>query len=202
MAKTTKKKAVKKKAKRKSKAKDPMGQMSLGIYEKIHLIALEHPEFEGGGSGADPDGEAYTYVKAEQVFKAYGDSFRKHNLVLIPKEKEVTELHRMVAVIAAFDIVDIDSSQKVTIMGVGCGHNGFWAANTASTLALKQALLETFSACWPQVAEQAAVLKAEAREVLGGTEKLGEILSKVDELNRFFDKQFENRKGKSNVKPK
>lgn len=184
---------------KKPKSKSSLNQSRLRLYDKIHAIAQDHPEFQGEGEGADPDGEAYTYVKAEQVFRVYGGAFRQHGLVLVPKEKQVTELHRMVVITAAYDIIDVESGEKVTIMGVGCGHNGFWAANTASTLALKQALLETFSACWPQPQEQAAVLKAEARGIMGDTQQLGEIISKIDEMNEYFGEQLA-KKGNQNGK--
>ena len=51
-------------------------------------------------------------------------------------------------ILGCFEIVDTETGYSVIGWGAGLGRNGFWAANTAQTLAMKQFLISSFGANW------------------------------------------------------
>lgn len=170
--------ARKKKAKKKAKAKKPQkrkvilteAECRVRFHQKILEVMNRHTEIECSGRGVDFDGNEYGYTEAEVVFRQYGQSMRDLGLTCIPIEKTAVLGKTAYMIQSRYKLTDTDTGYSEVITGCGLGTNGQWAANTAQTLALKQALLETFGASWPQPEEYRKVVKKEAERVFGQAE--------------------------------
>ena len=187
------KKKVKKKVKsKKSKVKQIVSAKVL-FHQKIHQIMMEHPEFECGMRGQSNDDE-FGYVEADKVFRAYGDSMRNAGLTCIPVEENATLGRTAYMLTVKFQITDIETGYSEYIVGSGLGVNGEWSANTAATLALKQALLQTFMASWPQPEDIRSQVKRTAENVFGPASSIEDVRQLMDE---YFSQVKEKKDGNS-----
>ena len=124
-------------------------EKSIILHRKIHAVMAENPEIKCTLVGEDED-RKFGICEAAGVFKMYNQAMAKHNLTFIPMAVNPTLGNGCVLVRATYRITDITTGYFETVQGVGLGTNGQWAANTGQTLALKQALLNTFTCSWPQ----------------------------------------------------
>lgn len=186
--------AKKKKTKKKTKAQKPQkrkkrkvilteSECRVRFHQKILEVMNRHTEIECSGRGVDFDGNEYGYTEAEVVFREYGRSMRDLGLTCIPIEKTAVLGKTAYMIQAKYKLTDTDTGYSEIITGCGLGTNGQWAANTAQTLALKQALLETFGASWPQPEEYKDIVKKEAEKVFGQAETPEQVRQV---LNDFF----------------
>jgi len=192
--KKTKEKAVKKKVTKKKttgKKRDPLKQLPLTLRQKMHEVARENPQFSGRGDGQDADGGIYTYTLAEDIFAAYAKSHEKWRIRLFQIDMTWEHIGRGIFVVVSTQrYCDIDSDEYIDITVAGESYAG-GGLLSAQTLARKYNLLFTYDAAWPQPIEQQKVMKAQASEVLGKSEKLGDILSAVDQMKVYFGGKFD-----------
>lgn len=159
MAKKTKKKA-KKKAKKTTKKRQPKTkhpsefteqEKSILLHQKIHDVMKENPVIECTLKGHDDyEDRDFGICEAAAVFRMYNEAMSKHHLTFIPIGITPTLGNGCVLVKVTYQITDITTGWSEVIQCCGFGMNGQWSANTAQTLALKQALLNTFTCSWPQ----------------------------------------------------
>jgi len=153
-----KKKVAKKPAKKtrgKSKSLHPSElteqEKSIILHQKIHAVMKENPEILCTLKGHDDyEDRDFGMCEAAGVFRMYNEAMSKHNLSFIPMAVEPTLGNGCVLVRATYRITDITTGYFETVQSCGFGMNGQWSANTAQTLALKQALLNTFTCSWPE----------------------------------------------------
>lgn len=185
-----KKKEAKKKAKK--KAKPPKrrkrkvilteAECRVKFHQKILEVMNRHTEIECSGRGVDFDGNEYGYTEAEVVFREYGGSMRDLGLTCIPIEKTAVLGKTAYMIQAKYKLTDTDTGYSEIITGCGLGTNGMWAANSAQTLALKQALLETFGASWPQPEEYKDIVKKEAEKVFSQADTPEQVKQVLDDF--------------------
>lgn len=197
------KKTVKKKTARKSCARK-----SLTLQQKIARIRNRLPHIEPTGECKDKEtGEVFfRFTEAQKVFEIYRGECEAEGLIFRPYfavgiQPAIIPVLRGVALVAPFCIEDIKTGEILVGWGTGMGNNGDWSGNTAGTRALKQFLLTTFQATWrdPEQTER-EIIRAEANQIMSVAKTTGEILTAVDELTGYFDKQFKNSKKKKRSK--
>jgi len=160
--------------------------MKIRFHQKILEVMNQHPEIQCTGRGVDLDGNEYAYTEAAEVFSAYGQTMRELGLTCIPIEKTAVLGKNAYMIHVKFKLTDVDTGYSEIITGSGLGSNGQWAANTAQTLALKQALLETFNASWPQPPDYKDLVKKEAQNVFGSAHSPEEVVQAVKDYFGSF----------------
>lgn len=178
--KTTKRAKPKKRRKRKVILTE--AECRVKLHRKILEVMNRHTEIECSGQGVDFDGNEYRYTEAEVVFKEYGQSMRDLGLTCIPIEKTAILGKTAYMIQARYKLTDTDTGYSEVITGCGLGTNGQWAANTAQTLALKQALLETFGASWPQPEKYKDIVKKEAERVFSQADTPEQVRQVLDDF--------------------
>lgn len=159
-------------------------QMKKNLHRKILEVMSRHTEIKCSGRGLDRDGNEYAYTEAAEVFTAYGQAMRELGLTIIPIEKNAVLGKTAYMIYVKYRLTDVDTGYSEIIAGTGLGTNGQWAANTAQTLALKQALLETFNASWPQPPEYKEIVKTEAQDVFGPAQTTEEVM---EAMRKYFE---------------
>lgn len=156
--------AKKKKAKKKVKRKTQVATVRCWVGDKSARVLLAEkmqkvkemiPEIPTTGE-SDPDpqtGETYPYTEAEKVREMYFEAFDEVGLQVRPIASSNMMPQLMIGggfcgIIGCFEIVDTETGYSIHGWGAGLGRNGFWAANTAQTLAMKQFLISSFGANW------------------------------------------------------
>ena len=153
MAKKKAKKKVAKKAKKTKKKSNKKKPVILDpateLHRKINTVLAENPILECDLTGEDDEGRKFGYLEAAKVFRTYNQAFKKHHLNIFPIKITPTLGNNCVLVHGVYQLTDSETGYSVQVEGCGLGCNGAWAANSASTLALKQALLNTFLCSYP-----------------------------------------------------
>jgi len=169
MAKKKVTKKTKKKTK-KGKSKPPKEfteqEKIIILHQKIHAVMRENPSIECTLVGEDED-RKFGICEAAEVFRMYSRAMVKHNLTFLPVQKKTTLGNGCVLVETTFQITDITTGYHIFVPGSGLGMNFQWSANSASTLAKKQAMLETFNCSWPQQKEYRAEVQRTATRAFG-----------------------------------
>jgi len=187
--KKTKKKAVKKKPSKKAKSKTTSKhptkfseqEKSIILHQKIHAVMKENPKIDCTLVGEDED-RKFGICEAAEVFKMYNKAMAKHDLTFIPMAVNPILGNGCVLVRCTYRITDITTGYFETVQSCGFGMNGQWSANTAQTLALKQALLNTFTCSWPQPEEYRQEIQHVAARVFGPAQSPQQISEAIKEF--------------------
>jgi len=226
-AKKTAKKKAKKTAKSKTKSKPskrkPKGPV--GLHEKKLQIMREVPEMPCSAFGRDNQGLRFAHTQAEKVYAIYrqktleyGLTIRNIDLVVsnikYTDEVKVGEDWKKVEVTAVlcagnWEIRDNATGQTEEFGGIAIGDNYVWSANSAQTVAKKQALLDYFETAWPQPTDWAKLVR-ESLEGQGTNfvealkmilpQKAYEIMeatTAIKELEEFYGKEISCQKPQS-----
>ena len=210
MAKKTKKKSKKKIVKKKTpkQRRAARRRKPYSLWEKIARIRNRILRIEPTGKCQDPETKEvlFRFTEAQHVFETYREECKAEGLIFRPYfavgiQPTIIPVLRGVALVAPFCLEDIKTGEILVGWGTGMGNNGDWSGNTAGTRALKQFLLTTFQATWrdPEQTER-EIARAEANQIMSVAHTTGEILTAVDELTGYFDKQFKNSKKKKRSK--
>lgn len=211
--KKTRKKAKRKGAKRVVKKADPQGN----LHTKKLQIMKAIPMMPCSAVSKDRQGLAFAHTRATEVYNRYREECSKRKLVIrriegmLSNQQYVMDIHTgegwdtKEVVCACFEgvweITDIESGEKETFGGSGYGDNDIWSANSAQTVAKKQALLDYFEVAWPQPTNLKKIIKQELADL--SQEDLRQALQEiipipgvVDVINKFFEEQFKKVKVK------
>jgi len=196
-----KKKEAKKKTKKKAKAESPKKrpksvpptklseqEKAIILHRKIHAVMKENPEIKCTLVGEDQD-RKFGICEAAEVFRRYNEAMAKHNLTFIPMAVNPTLGNGCVLVRATYRITDITTGYFETVQGCGLGMNGQWAANTAQTIALKQALLNSFTCSWPQPEEYRDEVQRVASRTFGAAQSPQQLRDAIDEVMAKYSKK-------------
>lgn len=221
--KTAKKKAVRKtrKAERKGAKKgskrvvkkaDPLGN----LHTKKLQIMEAVPVMPCSAISKDRQGLAFAHTRATEVYNRYREECGQRKLVIRRVKGKLLENFKYVmdvkteqgweirevpcaCFVGVWEITDVDSGEKETFGGGGYGDNDVWSANSAQTVAKKQALLDYFEVAWPQPTNLKKIIKAELAEL--SREELSEVLQEIipvpgvtKVILKFFEEAFKKEK--------
>ena len=189
MKKEAKKKA-KKKAKRKPKQRKPKvvpaaelsdQVKSILLHQKIHAVMKENPEILCKLVGED-EGRKFGICEAAEVFRMYNQALVKHSMTSIVSDLDLTLGKNCVLANMKLKITDITTGWYEKFCGGGLGMNGQWSANTAQTLAAKEAMLLSFVCSWPQPEEYKEEVMRMARNTFGPARSPEQISEAIEEF--------------------
>lgn len=184
--KTTKKatkKTVKKTVKKAAKKKHyPLHQIR-SLHAKKLQIMSEVAVIPCSAISKDRYGLMYAHTQAEKIFQLYAEKCRQAKLVVRMIECVISSIKYpdilrgvesdlptsvdSVLAVCKFEIRDTESSETETFMGAGLGDNHVWSANSAQTVAMKQALIQYFFTAWPQPTDYCEVIRKELAGLKG-----------------------------------
>lgn len=226
-----KKKKVKKRANKRKPAKPKPKPQALGLHGKKLLILKEIPTMPCSAISKDRQGLMYAHTQATQVYNRYREKCQEYGLTIRRIEGKTTDGQRptliktesawevkpipCVRFEGVWEIRDNETEQTETFGGAGDGDNEIWSANSAQTVARKQALLDYFETAWPQPADWCRVVR-EALEGLKGenfNEALKQIMpapayqiltatQAIKEMTEFYSKEIPCQKPKKSRKSK
>ena len=197
--KEAKKKGKKKKAKKKTAKKQrkpkvvPPSELSdqvksIILHQKISAVMKENPKIECTLVGEDED-RKFGICEASTVFRMYNEAMAKHSLTFMPIEIVPTLGNGCVLVKCSYRITDITTGWSEVVQSCGFGMNGQWSANTAMTLAYKQALLNTFTCSWPQPEEYRDAVQRVAQRTFGPAQSPQQISEAIKEFFGNYQKK-------------
>lgn len=210
--KKTKKKTAKKKTRKKKvrRSADPLGN----LHTKKLLIMKAIPLMPCSAISKDRQGLAFAHTRATEVYNRYREECGKRKLVIRRIEGSIFNQKYIIdtwseqgrdtkeIICACFEgvweITDIESGEKETFGGGGYGDNDVWSANSAQTVAKKQALLDYFEVAWPQPTNLKKIIKQELANL--SQEELSEVLQEIipmksaaEVIKKFFEAEFKKR---------
>lgn len=157
----------------------------LGLHGKKLLILKEIPLMPCSAISKDRQGLMYAHTQATRVYKTYREICLRHGLTTRRIKGATTNIEypevfwkdgvanvvlvKAVLFEGEWEIRDSETGQTETFGGSGIGDNRVWSANSAQTVAKKQALLDYFETAWPQPTDWAKVVR-ESMEQLKGEE--------------------------------
>ena len=233
MAKKKAKKKVKKKVKRKKakrKSPDIVFPPKYNLHTAKMKILKAVPIMPCSAFSKDKQGLRYAHTQAEKVYQVYREQCEKNDLVIRRIEGKATDAHRpdwvkkedpesgdswwaleevpCVRFEGVWEIEHIPSGEKETFHGAGDGDNDIWSANSAQTIAKKQALLDYFETAWPQPTDWPKLVR-DSLEQAGPEEfieamkqiipnKIAESTGILDVMSAYFDKVYQKKKGAKN----
>jgi len=220
MARKKTKKKAKKKVKRKAKRKvikvKVKRKRKVILPENYHLhqkkleILRAVPIMPCSAISRDKQGLMFAHTQAEKVYQVYRRECESRGLVIRRIEGKTTDGKRpellklgkllenvevpCVRFEGVWEICDTESGETETFGGSGDGDNDIWSANSAQTVAKKQALLDYFEVPWPQptnwinvVRESLVALPAEEQ-----VKAIKEIIPpKIAEATKIVDAMYE-----------
>lgn len=180
-----KKKVKRKKPTRKPKAIPPTEfteqEKSIILHNKIHAVMKENPEILCTFVGEDED-RKFGICEAAAVFRMYNRALSKHSITSIVSDLELTLGSHCVLARIQLKLTDITTGYSEYIYGGGLGMNGQWAANTAQTLAMKEALLLSFVCSWPQPEKYREEVQRVASRTFGPAQSPQQISEAIKEF--------------------
>ena len=220
-------------AKKKTKSKSrPKIQPTLGLHGKKLLILSEVPIMPCSAISKDRQGLMYAHTQATDVYNKYRDMCQKYGLTIRRTEGRTSNIEypevfwengkpnvvliKAVLFEGEWEIRDNETGQTEGFGGSGIGDNRVWSANSAQTVARKQALLDYFETAWPQPTDWARVVREELVKLKGDEfikgvkmimpEWAADILDQtkaIQELRDYFGKEMPKcRKSKKSKKSK
>lgn len=158
--KVAKKKKVVKKKNQKPKGPDPRR----GLHAKKAEIMAKVPNMPCSAIGRDLHGLRFAHTQAERVYAVYRDLCAEKGLVIHRtegKSRVINDTAERIQILfeGVWEIRDRATGQTETFGGHGQGDNGRWSANSAQTIAKKQALLDYFETAWPQPTQFLEVIR-------------------------------------------
>lgn len=122
--------------------------------------------------GRDWQGSRFAHTQAERVYQIYREECTKRKLVIRRVKGETSDckisdwdskgncVERTGTLFqGVWEIRDNDTGETEEFGGSGQGLNGVWSANSAQTVAKKQALLDYFETAWPQPTDHLKVIR-------------------------------------------
>ena len=175
-----KRKVGKKKIRKRIKRK-PVYPLNYHLHAKKLEILRVVPIMPCSAISDDIHGLKFAHTQAEKVYQVYRRECESRNLVtrriegttsngtrpkFVQKESvwEIIEVP-CVRFEGVWEICDKDSGEKETFGGSGDGDNNIWSANSAQTIAKKQALLDYFETAWPQPTSWLRVVRESLEEL-------------------------------------
>jgi hypothetical protein len=145
------------------------------LQRKILLIAGECPEIEATGEIAEQTGEAFKFTVYCDVMKRLVPLLVKHRLTFVPyadseHPTKLDYIHGWHYLTTHYRLGDAETGYGIIVPGFGM--NRWWAADSAGTLALKHALLQTLHIHWDNRTEV-------ERMVASYPHYIGDIVSEV-----------------------
>lgn len=207
--KVAKRKIVKKKVKKRIRQK-PIHPPCCHLHKKKLEILRAVPIMPCSTISDDIHGLKFAHTQAEKVYQVYRRECESRGLVtrriegttsngkrpkFVQKESvwEIIEVP-CVRFEGVWEICDKDSGESETFGGSGDGDNNIWSANSAQTIAKKQALLDYFETAWPQPTSWLRVVR-ESLEELPPEEMVKAITSiiptKIAEATGIVDAIYE-----------
>lgn len=186
MKKQTKKKKVKRKVAKKAKKKKARGRKTVVVQPGLHFKKLEImaavPVMPCSVIGRDNYGLRFAYTQAAQVYQRYARLCREKGLTIRRIEGKTTDAYYgdsyqnsegktkfakrpCVRFEGIWEICDTGTGQTETFGGAGDGDNLIWSANSAQTIARKQALLDYFETAWPQPTDYLKLIRESLEQV-------------------------------------
>lgn len=119
------------------------------LHRKVMEIMLNTTFLDCHNEADDGEGGIYYYTEAWEVQEHYSRLLTEKRLTMIPVSTKSTMTpfgpDRIATNIdSIFRLTDVETGYSIDVAGSGVGMNGEWSANTAQTLAFKQALLNVF----------------------------------------------------------
>jgi len=161
------KKVVKKKKRKKRKKYIPLGLQG----KKLEILA-EVPIMPCSVLSRDWQGNRYAHTQAEKVYQVYRQECLDRDLTIRRIEGRTTDckisdrdsdgnVFERAGILfeGVWEIKDRETGETETFGGSGQGVNGVWSANSAQTVAKKQALLDYFETAWPQPTDHLKVIR-------------------------------------------
>jgi len=205
-----KKKTTKKAKKRKKRAKklDPLLQFTTPephtvrfngyteiearciLHNTILKIAEACPEVEATGEMIMPEGDSFKFTIYHDVRTVVDPLLIKHKLTFCPysdanHKTKVTYDHGWHYIETHFALTDAKTGYREIIPAAGVGHNRYWAVDSAGTLALKHALLETLHIKWDnRTAVQVMINDVEKAAPM----MVGQVVKELMKLDWFAQK--------------
>lgn len=200
---------------------DPLNQLPPyrgHLHAKKLLIMADAPIIPCSAITKDRYGLMYAHTQAEKIYQLYAEKCREHKLVIRMVDckiettkypdifREKWESVECVLATCKFEICDTESSETEAFMGAGLGDNAVWSANSAQTVAMKQALIQYFFTAWPQPTDYCAVIRNElagfdkqqymdaVKNILPKPPKDLPVKDMVKELVEFFEGKFPDKK--------
>jgi hypothetical protein len=177
-AKAKKKVSKKRKTTKRKKAAAKGPHPKRGLHAKKAEIMAAVPNMPCSAISRDPAGLRFAHTRAERVYATYRDLCAERGLVIRRIEGITEDAHYGEFVYAEdrnepakivkrpcvrfqglWEIRDRATGQTETFGGAGDGDNGVWSANSAQTVARKQALLDYFETAWPQPTDYLKVIR-------------------------------------------
>jgi len=150
-----KKKTKKKTARKNSKVVLPLDKARL--HNKIRAVSsVPHVQqvLASEPYGDDPNKPDYYSVPSAEVFYIVGEALLRYGLTVVPVRGQTQAIpgfsHLVVLAEIYYQITDVETGYSEEVYGSALGDNQAWAANSAQTLARKQALQSTFNISYPQ----------------------------------------------------
>jgi len=179
---------MKNKVKTKKKVKSRRGRRAprpIGLHAKKLEILAAVPIMPCSAISNDWQGLRFAHTQAEKVYQVYRRECVQRGLVIrrveghtrsceIPEirtdEKGQYQMTRVLAILfeGIWEICDVETGQCEQFGGSGCGRNDVWSANSAQTIAKKQALLDYFETAWPQPTDWLKVIHKSIEEMPPG----------------------------------
>lgn len=224
-----KKKAKKKKVAKRKPPKRPKPR-PLGLHRKKLLILKEVPKMPCSAFARDKQGLRYAHTQAEKVYAVYREKTEKYGLTIRNIELIVSNIKYTDEVkagddwknievtatlcVGKWEIRDKETGETEKFGGIALGDNYVWSANSAQTVAKKQALLDYFETAWPQPTNWAKLVRESLEEQ--GTnmvaalkmilpQKAYEIIAAtkaIKELEEFYGKEIPCQKPQKSKKSK
>lgn len=180
-----KKKAKRKVTKKKKKVKRRKSKavvVQRGLHAKKLKIMAAVPVMPCSAIDKDIHGLRYAYTQATQVYQRYTRLCREKGLTTRRIEGMTTDAHYgdscqdsdgktkfvkrpCVRFEGVWEIRDKDTGETETFGGSGDGDNLIWSANSAQTIAKKQALLDYFETAWPQPTNHLKIIRESFEQI-------------------------------------
>lgn len=215
------KKKTKKKGKKPPKKTRKPKALVLGLHGKKLQILREVPMMPCSAISKDRRGLMYAHTQATEVYNKYREKCQDYGLTIRRIEGSTTDAHRpkffktqegwdakpvpCVRFEGVWEIRDNETGQTETFGGAGDGDNSIWSANSAQTVARKQALLDYFETAWPQPTDWCRVVREELQKLKGKdfAEALKQIMPEpayriltatqaIKELTEYFQRRYQN----------
>lgn len=219
--KKVKRKVVKKKAVKRKKRKAVYIPPCYGLHQKKLEILRVVPIMPCSAIDRDMQGLRFAHTQAEKVYRVYRRECESRGLVIRrikgtttngerpafiqSDDKRVMKAVPCVRFEGVWEICDVSTGETETFGGAGDGDNEIWSANSAQTIARKQALLDYFETAWPQPTNWLKLVR-DSLEEAGPEEfvkamksivpeKIAEATGIIDVMGSYFDKVFAKKKG-------
>ena len=176
----------------------------LQLIQHLHIKILEIMRsttfLDCHNVASDGDGGVYHYTEAWEVQEYYSRKLVDKRLTMVPILTKSTMVpfgpDRIATNIdSIFRLTDIETGYSMDVAGSGVGMNGEWSANTAQTLAFKQALLNVFMCAQRQPKTEAQKKRREisvAVDAFNPRKYLNDSGNAIEDIKGFYTLSLQN----------